>query len=56
LGVIAPDRLAAMNAREQQPPSLHSAEFYPDPVEALTTGMDTMIHATLDLLPVGSRN
>jgi len=34
----------------QNPPSLHSPFFYPDPKESLETGIKTMVSATVDLM------
>ncbi|MCA9157404.1 MAG: amidohydrolase [Planctomycetales bacterium] len=55
LGVIAPERLARLAELGQQPPSLHSPNFYPDARDALATGLLSMISATTDLLPPSTR-
>jgi hippurate hydrolase len=52
LGTVAESRLARFQQLGQQPPSLHSALYYPDARDALTTGIRTMARATLALLPV----
>ncbi len=51
LGVISSERLARLKEAGQNPPSLHSAYFYPDAAQALPIGMQTMITATVDLMP-----
>ncbi|GAB5406029.1 MAG: amidohydrolase [Aureliella sp.] len=51
LGVVSRQRLDRYKENGQSPPSLHSAYFYPDAAEALPVGMQTMITATLDLMP-----
>ena len=50
LGTIEPKRLARMKQLGQEPPSLHSPLFYPDPEEALITGLTATVAATLELL------
>jgi hippurate hydrolase len=50
LGAVEPKRLAGLKRGGQQPPSLHSALFYPDAEEALTTGVTAMTAVALDLL------
>ncbi len=50
LGSVDAKRLAGYKRVEQQPPSLHSALYYPDAEETLTTGVDAMAAAALDLL------
>lgn len=50
LGVVEPERLERYLQLGQQPPSLHSALFYPDVEPSLTTGIITMTSAALDLL------
>lgn len=51
LGAIEPERLAGLTRGGMKPPSLHSALFYPDANEAITTGVVAMSEATLELLP-----
>ncbi|WP_231756452.1 amidohydrolase [Lignipirellula cremea] len=51
LGSVDANRLAGYARIEQDPPSLHSGVYYPDPEETLRTGMVTMISAALELLP-----
>lgn len=51
LGSVHPDRLEAMRKDGKTPPSLHSATYYPDAREAITTGVTAMTAALLDLLP-----
>ncbi|HEY2414110.1 MAG TPA: amidohydrolase [Pirellulaceae bacterium] len=50
LGTIEPRRLARMKQLGQDPPSLHSASYYPDAEESLITGIKTTVAATLELL------
>jgi hippurate hydrolase len=50
LGTIEPRRLARMKQLGQEPPSLHSAKYYPDAEESLITGIQTTVAATLELL------
>jgi amidohydrolase len=50
LGTIEPRRLARMKELGQEPPSLHSPLYYPDPEPTLKTGIQTMVAATLELL------
>lgn len=51
LGVISPARLARYEQLGQPPPSLHSAEFYPDLEESLAAGIVSFIIAAEELLP-----
>ncbi len=50
LGTIEPKRLARMKQLGQDPPSLHSALYYPDAEESLVTGIQATVAATLELL------
>jgi amidohydrolase len=50
LGVVSPERLERFKQLGQDPPSLHSPFFYPDPKESLATGIKTMVSATVDLM------
>jgi amidohydrolase len=50
LGTIEPQRLARMKQLGQDLPSLHSPLFYPDAEEALVTGIQATVAATLELL------
>lgn len=50
LGVVSPERLDRFAKLGQEPPSLHSPFFYPDPQESLATGITTMVSAAVDLL------
>lgn len=50
LGVVSPERLKRFEQLGQEPPSLHSPFFYPDPRDALATGITTMVSASVDLL------
>jgi amidohydrolase len=50
LGTIEPRRLARMRQLGQEPPSLHSASYYPDAEESLVTGIKTTVAATMELL------
>lgn len=51
LGAVDPQRLDEFARRGMPPPSLHSAEFYPEPREALRTGVRASVAALVDLLP-----
>jgi hippurate hydrolase len=51
LGSVDPQRLAGYKRVGQEPPSLHSALYYPDAEETLATGVTAMAAAVLDLLP-----
>ena len=55
LGAIEAKRLAGLTRGGMPPPSLHSALFYPDAEEAITTGVIAMSAAALDLLSAGSK-
>ena len=50
LGTVDSQRLARMKQLGQEPPSLHSALFYPDADEALVTGITATVAAALELL------
>jgi amidohydrolase len=50
LGTVDAKRLARMKQLGQEPPSLHSPLFYPDPEETLMTGVKATVAATLELL------
>ena len=49
LGTVEQTRLDHYRHRGQQPPSLHSAEFYPDAELTLKTGIKAMSAAVLHL-------
>lgn len=49
VGAVEPKRLAGLTRGGTLPPSLHSPLFYPDPQEAITTGITAMSAAALDL-------
>jgi hippurate hydrolase len=51
LGTIEPTRLAGLTRGGAEPPSLHSAAYFPDAELSLKTGVSTMCAAVLDLLP-----
>jgi hippurate hydrolase len=51
LGSVEPTRLAGYKRVGTTGPSLHSAHYYPDAAEALTTGVTVMSSVVLDLLP-----
>jgi hippurate hydrolase len=51
LGSVEPTRLAGYKRLGTTGPSLHSAHYYPDAAEALTTGVTVMSSVVLDLLP-----
>jgi hippurate hydrolase len=50
LGTVDPKRLASFKERGLEPPSLHSAVYYPDAEASLATGVVTMTTAAMDLL------
>ena len=50
LGSVEPARLAGLK-RAGEPPSLHSAVYFPDPQPTLQTGVTAMCAAVLSLLP-----
>ncbi len=50
LGAVAPERLQKFREAGLPPPSLHSAEFFPEPREALRTGLITTVAALKTLL------
>jgi hippurate hydrolase len=52
LGSVDPKRLAEITEGGKAPPSLHSPKYYPDPHQALETGVIAMSTAVLELLPV----
>lgn len=51
LGAVDPQRLDQFAQKGVGPPSLHSAEFYPEPTESLRIGVRATLAALLDLLP-----
>ena len=51
LGSVEPKRLAGLTRGGGEPPSLHSAMYYPDAELTLQTGITAMSSAVLDLLP-----
>ena len=51
LGVVDQERLDSYRSNGEQPPSLHSAKFYPDPERSLATGITTFVTAVQELLP-----
>ena len=50
LGSIEPKRMAGLKRGGQQPPSLHSAVFFPDAEETLSVGVTAMTAVALELL------
>jgi hippurate hydrolase len=50
LGAVSPDRLKEFTSRGLTPPSLHSAEFFPEPRETLRTGLVTSVAALRTVL------
>ena len=52
LGSVEPHRLAGLKRGGQEPPSLHSAIYYPDAEQTLVVGVNALCTAALDLLPV----
>ncbi|WP_437193341.1 M20 metallopeptidase family protein [Planctomicrobium sp. SH527] len=55
LGSVSQRRLDQYSAGGVSPPSLHSALYYPDFEEALTTGIVTMTSSVLDLMKPASK-
>lgn len=53
LGAMDAKRLERFKQLKADPPSLHSPLFYPEPSEALQTGVTAMATAACDLLPPG---
>jgi hippurate hydrolase len=51
LGSVSQRRLDQFKMAGQTPPSLHSAAYYPDFELTLRTGIATMSHAVLELMP-----
>ena len=51
LGSVDAARLEGYTKQGQEPPSLHSPIYYPDPPRTLATGVTAMSSAVLDLLP-----
>jgi hippurate hydrolase len=51
LGSVDAKRLAEFQESGKTPPSLHSPKYYPDPQQALETGVAAMSAAVLELLP-----
>lgn len=54
LGSVSKSRLDRYKSLEQSPPSLHSALYYPDVPETLTTGIRSLAVAVKHLMPVKS--
>jgi hippurate hydrolase len=52
LGSVADQRLRQYDRSGEGPPSLHSARYYPDIEPTLRTGVQTLVAAALELLPV----
>ena len=52
LGSVESHRLAGLKRGGAQPPSLHSAVYYPDADKTLPVGITTLCTLVLDLLPV----
>jgi len=50
LGTVEAKRLERFKELGQDPPSLHSALFYPDAEPTLETGVVAMVSAALELL------
>lgn len=51
LGVVDQERLDQYRKDGTPPPSLHSAQFYPDPEKSIATGVTTFVTAVQALLP-----
>jgi amidohydrolase len=54
LGAVSRERLDGYTERGEQPPSLHSPKYYPDPELTITTGVTTLVTTALELLQPGS--
>ncbi len=54
LGVVEQRRLDRYREMGLEPPSLHSAEFYPDINQTIETGVVSMSSAALNLMPIKS--
>lgn len=50
LGCVAPDRMASFARFDRPPPSLHSAEFYPEPEGTLEYGVRSLVACCLKTL------
>jgi hippurate hydrolase len=50
LGTVAPERMEQFAQKGMTPPSLHSAEFYPEPRETLRTGLAATVAALQEVL------
>jgi hippurate hydrolase len=53
LGSVAPERMDEFARREMTPPSLHSAEYYPEPRQTLKTGLVATVAALMELVGTG---
>ncbi|MCE9607140.1 MAG: amidohydrolase [Planctomycetia bacterium] len=53
LGTVDKLRMSGYERLQQQPPSLHSALYYPDAEQTLATGITATCAALLDLMPAG---
>ena len=51
LGTVDERRLDLMRERGQEPPSLHSAMFHPDPEPTLETGVVALAAAAIEMMP-----
>ena len=51
LGTIPPDRLKEAKTKGEPLPSLHSAQYQPDPAPSIETGIRSMTAAVAELLP-----
>ncbi len=55
LGTVSQERLDQYQRQGGGPPSLHSPQFYPEPVETITSGVTTFVTVALELLkPAGA--
>ena len=50
LGAVNRERLDGYTEQGEQPPSLHSPKFYPDPEQTIKTGVTTLAATALELL------
>ena len=53
LGSVSPERMDEFARRGMTPPSLHSAEYYPEPRQTLRTGLVATVASLLELVGNG---
>jgi amidohydrolase len=54
IGTVDQQRIDGLARLKQDPPSLHSPHYYPDPEPSLQTGVTAMTSVLLDMLPVAA--